>query len=339
MSRIRIGLLTLSAALAVLLAIGVGAGQANAQTRVGTTLPPAPPAGAPVVPAPPKIPAPQNVLLKPTYDGVQLSATYYPTRLEKQAAKDAVPVLLLHQWKGSRADYNDLALDLQKAGCAVLVPDLRGHGQSTRRVMPDGKERQIDPAQISKADMEAMAYAEQAGAGDVEVCKSYLMAKNNAGELNIDKLVVVGAEMGASLAVNWSDRDWSWAPLLGAGKQGQFVKAVVLISPNWTFKGFNIAPAVADRDFAANVSWLIAVGSQDSKALSEAKRMQQGLERFLPPPATPGRPLVEFLPYPTSLEGTKLLPTQKLAGEIVKFIDQQVGKSGIQWVERKSPIQ
>lgn len=111
--------------------------------------PPAPvaksPTTSPAVPAQPKkkLPTPQAVSLK-TRDGVLLAATYLPSPLEKEMQKDAVPVLLLHPFKGSRADFNDLALALQEAGCAVLVPDLRGHGQSTRRINADGKEVEIE---------------------------------------------------------------------------------------------------------------------------------------------------------------------------------------------------
>ncbi len=72
-----------------------------------------------------------NITLN-THDGVTLGATYYGSLL----GKEAVPVIMLHQYKGSRADFKDLALALQAKGCAVLVPDLRGHGQSTHQTEP-----------------------------------------------------------------------------------------------------------------------------------------------------------------------------------------------------------
>ena len=142
--------------------------------------------------------------------------------------KDAVPVLLLHPFKGSRADFNDLALALQEAGCAVLVPDLRGHGQSTRRINADGKEVEIEQALMNHQDFEAMGYADTKTSGDVEACNKFLRAKNNLKELNIDKLVIIGAEMGAAVAIDWAQSDWSWPVLPGAPKQGQDVKALDL---------------------------------------------------------------------------------------------------------------
>src|SRR5689334_8898368 len=54
------------------------------------------PVRPPVMPPAKKLPPPQTVALKRTRDGVQLSAMYYPTKLEKDERKEAVPVILLH---------------------------------------------------------------------------------------------------------------------------------------------------------------------------------------------------------------------------------------------------
>jgi pimeloyl-ACP methyl ester carboxylesterase len=314
-----------------------GAGFGQAPDR----LPQAPPPAVATLPLLPvkKLPTPQNISLKRTRDGVQLSATFYPSKLEKEMQKEAVPVILLHPYKGSRIDCAGLAVALQGSGCAVLVPDLRGHGQSTRRLMSDGQEKELESSLFIRQDFDAMAAAEQDGGGDVEVCKSFLMTKNNSQELNIDKLCIVGAEMGASVAINWTAKDWSWPILAGAGKQGQFVKALVLLSPQWSFKGMPIGAAVGNREFVAQLSWMIVVGEQDSKAFGEAKRLNQSLERYLPAfTKAQGKPSVNFRPLSTSLQGAKLLTTPGLASEIVRFIDLQVGKSAHAWTEYKSPL-
>ena len=69
----------------------------------------------------------------------------------------------------------------------------------------------------------------------MKAVKDFLWERNNAGELNIDKLCVVGAEMGASVALNFAladalDQD-SNRVLRPDYKLGRFVKALVLISP------------------------------------------------------------------------------------------------------------
>ena len=62
---------------------------------------------------------------------------------------------------------------------------------------------------------------------DMEAVRKFLVDKNDAGELNLNKLCLVGSGMGASVAANWAVQDWS-APPLAVGKQGQDVKALVL---------------------------------------------------------------------------------------------------------------
>ena len=77
---------------------------------------------------------------------------------------------------------------------------------------------------MNKLELDAMADIQADGGGDVDVCKSFLWQKNNDGELNIDKLVLVGDEMGATAAVNWAALDWSFEPVANI-KQGKFAKA------------------------------------------------------------------------------------------------------------------
>src|SRR5574340_1075402 len=76
----------------------------------------------------PKVPPPENLVIQ-TPDGIPLAVTFYPGT----KAKETIPVVLLHMAKGNRNDYAQLATDLQKVGHAVLVPDLRGHGESAAR--------------------------------------------------------------------------------------------------------------------------------------------------------------------------------------------------------------
>src|SRR3989304_4268313 len=72
-----------------------------------------------------KPPEPKDVVLR-TSDGLELHATFFPG----MDGKESVPVILLHAWKEDRHDYLSLAGYLQSFGHAVIVPDLRGHGDS-----------------------------------------------------------------------------------------------------------------------------------------------------------------------------------------------------------------
>jgi pimeloyl-ACP methyl ester carboxylesterase len=274
---------------------------------------------------------PKNVELR-TRDGVQLAATYYASN----AGKEAVPIILLHQYKGSRADYQDLAMALQAANFAVLVPDLRGHGQSKRQLLPNGRDKEIDVALLNKQDLERMVV------NDVETCKSFLLQQHNAGELNIDKLGIVGAEMGAVVAANWAALDWSW-PVLATGKQGQDVKAVVLISPPWSFKGLTLQESINKRELTKRLSWLVVVGAQQAGEARDAKRIHQVLEKVHPiPPAAEAaeKQALYFLPKDTTLQGTKLLDSKDLnvAAGIVEFFKRRLVNQTYPWVDRKSPL-
>jgi pimeloyl-ACP methyl ester carboxylesterase len=298
--------------------------QAPPRSPVAAPAPNQPPAANPATQI--KLPKPLPVSLK-TRDGVQLAATYYASPLNKELLKDAAAVILLHAYKGSRGDFNDLALALQASGCAVLVPDLRGHGESTRRTMPDGPEKKMDSSMLGKQDLEAMVQY------DVEACKTFLFERHSAKELNIEKLAVVGAEMGGAVAVNWAAWDWHW-PVLATGKQGQDVKAVVLLSPVWAFKGLPISKPIGERDFVSNLCWLVVVGQQEPRELSESKRLFQSIDRFFPTEAA--KAAIAFKPIQTSLQGTKMLATRGVNAEIVKFIDGQVAKRSYAWTERKA---
>lgn len=271
-----------------------------------------------------KPPAPQKITLE-TSDGVTLAATYYPSRLSDESRKNAVPVILLHVYKGNRGDFEKLALKLQDAGHAVIAPDLRGHGESTG---PDGELRAADFAAMVRQDMEAV--------------KRFLVKKNNTGELNIERLGVVGAEMGATVAINWAALDWSW-PVLATGKQGQDVKALALVSPKWSFKGMRINDAVVHPNVRSDLSVVIVVGRRNSKLLQGARRLHNALARYryTPRREEAAEKQTLWLKTPqTSLQGTQLINEKSLQVDqmVLDFIDLRLVKPAFPWSLRKSPL-
>ncbi|MCL6504474.1 MAG: hypothetical protein K6T86_17480, partial [Pirellulales bacterium] len=176
--------------------------------------------------------------------------------------------------------------------------------------------------------------------GDVEAVKSFLLERHNEGLLNIEALCVVGAEMGATVALAWSGLDWSW-PVLATGKQGQDVKGLVLLSPVYNFKGLKITRAIDDPRVRSEVSLYIVVGKADTKARRDAERLYKALERYHPKPEKPeDRDLVLNLDMDTKLQGTKLLeePTLKLEDRIVNFIRKRLVERNFPWKERRPPL-
>ncbi|MEX0710951.1 MAG: alpha/beta fold hydrolase, partial [Pirellulales bacterium] len=133
----------------------------------------------------------EEVVSFDTKDGVRLVATYYPGT----KGKDSVPIIMLHGSMGNRADFDGLARHMQEQGHAVIVPDLRGHGEST---IVQGTTKKLSAETMP---IRQYAYMVQL---DVERVKSFLLDQHRDQKLNIDKLVVVGAEVGALIAMNWT---------------------------------------------------------------------------------------------------------------------------------------
>jgi pimeloyl-ACP methyl ester carboxylesterase len=274
-----------------------------------------------------KIPE-EEVIVLDTKDGVKLTATYYPGLY----GKDSVPVVMLHGFKGSRHDFHRLAKSLQsEQGFAVLVPDLRGHGESLRT--GDGK-RKFDVDRLRLADFRAMA--EQ----DMEAIRRFLFQQHEAERLNVEKLGIVGADMGANVALVWSAYDWSTPPL-GRQKQGQYVKALVLLSPVANFKGLNALEALQQQGLLHQVAMYLIVGKEDAKALKDVKRLDGILEKArgkdsdLP---VEQRTLFSFA-CPTSLQGAKMLGQNlDVEGRVAEFLELKLAKLPLPWESLKRAI-
>lgn len=274
---------------------------------------------------------PEDVTLA-TKDGVELHLTFYAG----SQGKDAVPIVLLHGAKSSRKEYRDLAAYLQELGHAVVAVDLRGFGDSTHV----GNTDSITADKLRPADYAAMA----AVGGDLETVKKFLLKKHNAGELNIDKLCLVGADLGASVALAWAQLDWSWPVLFGQGKQGQDVKALVLISPESNRPGVPAAAALKHPAIRSQLSILVIAGKRNAKSLADAKRMHSTLERFHPAPTKEEEAAKKdlFLITPeTNLAGMKMLSEGKNLGLekiIAAFVQRRLVDQDLPWQERKSKL-
>jgi len=283
-------------------------------------------------------PDPKPIELR-TKDQVALTGTYFAGT----KGENTVPIILIHGWEGVGGEFKPLAKYLQSLGHAVVVPDLRGHGESVQRRTADGETVSIDPKRMRVDEIAGMYLY------DIERVKKYLLTEHNDGKLNIELLTIVGAEMGAIVAANWAKRDWSW-PILPSLKQGQDVKALVLVSPKQAFKGLKLQRAY-QHEAVRKLSTLILVGADDRRAHSEAKRLHTKLKRFHASGSrntkSESLPRTLFLAeFPTSLQGTNLIdapvsdnklgPHQRIGAFIH---DRVVSQQEIYaWEERGNPI-
>ena len=128
-------------------------------------------------------PAPEEVTLE-TKDKVQLACTYYAPSKPPQPASEAkedpnaeataeedpidgkrvIPYIILHDWESSRKDTAALAEFLSAQGNAVIIPDLRGHGDSTTVA---GYDKEINAADFNSTKINAVME-------DIERCLSLI---------------------------------------------------------------------------------------------------------------------------------------------------------------------
>ncbi len=281
-----------------------------------------------------RAPAPEDIVLT-TKDNVRLGATYFRSTL----GREAVPIVLIHEYKEGRTVFNNLARALQSPSDpqfdshAVLTIDLRGHGSSTSVVDRTGRTLTIDPARFKPADYEDMVRL------DMEAVRRFLVEKNDAQELNLNKLCLIGTGMGANVATIWAAVDWA-APPLAQRKQGQDVKALVLVSPIWRQNGLPLVNALKQPDVAERISVMLVYGREDSRASKDAQIVFKNLERYHPePPIERVRELKDLFEYPlpTTLQGSKLLidPRFQMLPALDSFLKARLSDKNFKWVARR----
>lgn len=143
-----------------------------------------------------------------TQDGQTIAYQMYAGKAGSPA------IILIHQLRRTRTDWDSVAKWLQKTGYTVIVPDLRGHGQST------GNLETFTPEDYNKMT------------NDIAAMKSVL---ENQGA-NVKRLGIIGASIGANIAYNYAVQDPD-------------VKTVVLLSPGLEYRGIIIDTTILGRPF------------------------------------------------------------------------------------------
>ncbi|MEM6473244.1 MAG: alpha/beta fold hydrolase [Planctomycetota bacterium] len=273
----------------------------------------------------PPLPKPRKVELE-TKDGVKLNGFYFGSN----RGKKAIPVMLIHGWEGQINVYAKLCVSLQKAGCAVFAFDYRGHGGSREYIDARGKKKEFDVKTMNKGEIGKIVLF------DLESVKAFLKKENNEENLNLNALVVISVRDGCVLAANWAQRDWSF-PSVGARKQGQDVKSLVMVSPKRLLRGLKIDPAITDRNIASLPIMIVSgEGSpEESDTNRIAKRFEVEKKRLSPSREPEG---LEVLTVKQSLSGPALVTNAPdVIPGIVKFVTENVPISDTDnpWIERQ----
>lgn len=277
--------------------------------------------------APADVP-PEQVIDRQTKDGVEIRATYYPGT----KGRDSAPLILLHMFAGDRGDFHRLAKGLQlDYGFALLAPDLRGHGESVRSKR---QTLELSPDRLRPADFEAMVEM------DLEIWRGFLREEHNAERLNLERLGLVGAEMGAVVAMRWAAFDWSIPPL-GKFKQGQFVRALALLSPQMAFRGLNAQQALRTPALQKDLALLVVAGVDDREAFRQAEKVYDLIAPHRRREADEddnSKRTLFFEEADTSLQGTGLLDDElNLGTKLAYFLELKLAQPTIAWQTLKRP--
>ncbi|MEM9588698.1 MAG: alpha/beta hydrolase [Planctomycetota bacterium] len=260
-----------------------------------------------------------------TKDGVDLHAKYAAS----DKGKNAIPILLIHEWKGQATQYSGLMKGLQGQGYAVMAIEYRGHGRSTSYTDPAGRTKKFNLATMSGRHVQSVI------AIDLEAAKKFLVEENNDEKLNLNSLVVLGVREGCIMAMHWSRQDWAW-PSIGAKKQGQDVKAIVLVSPEKILKGLSIDATLRDGNLMRLP--IMILDGRKSKDIRETERLAKQIKNTKTR-SRRGDELEDFrvvLP-PTTLSGPALLRGSGAVRDIAAFIAKSVDPASPanEWIERK----
>lgn len=258
-------------------------------------------------------------------DGLQLALTYWPSEM----LENAPVVVLVHDAHGSRQDWPMRFLTkLHEAGYAVVAPDLRGHGDSR-----DPRPPILKPRTIPAEEEEAVHL-------DLGAVKQFIFEENQRKRLNMGKMAMIGAGLGAHLSLLFAADDWLLPPFPDGPigfetRRGQDVRALVLLSPVIHPGGTPTVPALdLLKNPAWNISFLVMVGSRNPESLNVAQRVENVLTR---PIQNMSRAYLE--PVTTRLQGTSLLqatsPTEQY---ILAFLERRLMSIQEPWENRANRV-
>lgn len=196
-----------------------------------------------------------------TDDGISLAYTYTP------AENKNLGFVLIHMLNRNRHDYNKFAAYLSKNNYPSIAIDLRGHGDN------QGNWQTYTPKDYNAMTLDAQAAIE------------YLHRRG------VKKIILVGASIGANIALNTAVKDTR-------------VAGTVLISPGFDYKG--VTTQEAAQQVQTPVLLIAAADDPDAKAVVHR------LEKLIPAQK-------ERILYPAGGHGTNLFDKHPLEQRILKW--------------------
>lgn len=171
----------------------------------------------------------QELVFK-TKDNVTIYGTFYESNLGKS---NLPAILLLHQFRSNRSEWNAYAIELSAQGYIVLSIDLRGHGQSDS----------------IRNDIEMLNAPDQS---PLEVYEAIQKLKTHP-KVDPKRIAVMGGSVGGNLSAVAAGSGWSKLAVCISGKTSA-VQNLAANQQNFTFKNTMYVAASNDgqREFYAN---------------------------------------------------------------------------------------
>jgi len=193
-----------------------------------------------------------------TEDNIKIAADYYQGTSDKA-------VILLHMLRKNKESWKDFPERLRKEGYSVLAIDLRGHGESD-----------LDMNEFSDADFNNMVL-------DVRIAKKFL------DEKGIREVAIIGASIGANVAVNFA-KEYS-------GK-------IVLLSPGLEYHGVKTEDAITKT----NTSFLIIATEGDAYSAYSSKILKEKAKN------------AKLIIFSGNEHGTEMFERHPLAENIIEWL-------------------
>lgn len=217
-----------------------------------------------------------------TGDGVDLVGT-----VGRSAAGTPPGLILVHGAGGTRDEWVAFAERVRRAGYMTLALDIRGHGGSRRR-----GEEELDHRRFSTGEWFGVLE-------DIAAAKQLLAARG----ADADNIAVIGAGLGANLALHYLLRDPS-------------VQAAVLISPGLDYQGIGteaVMPRLRDRPI------LLLASEGDAYSAASARTLKSAAAGFC-----------ELREYPGAAQGTNLLAAfPNATDQIIHWLDMILGRASV----------
>jgi dienelactone hydrolase len=176
-----------------------------------------------------------------TADDVGIFADYYP------AATDSAPaVVLIHSIGQNRGTWASVAGLLQSNGIAVVSIDLRGHGDSTRKLTAQGTIF-LEHRTFTDRDYRDMLL-------DVNAAVDWV---SEQPDINKQRVGIIGSSLGANLALRYAAINEDLA-------------AVALLSPGINYRGVRTDDVIGQL---AHIPVRVFVSRFDAFAYESSKRL------------------------------------------------------------------